>query len=177
MNISKQFARLFGLALIALLAVGCLVSGTFILVEDVNFSFTANSGFYFYPVDITTEPDWADHKDGIDQIDVVGVEFWITSTETGPVTFDAYIDDFSGTTPTALPVPVTATKIIDAFTVNPGANQHITYAQSLGFITGTARLKALAKLGKFDYYGTSTGNEGTTFFIDSGKVIVTVSAH
>jgi hypothetical protein len=170
----KNLFRLLGLALIALLAVGCLVSGTFIIVED--FEFTAQTGFYFYPVDITSEPDWEDHKDDINQIDVVGVEFWITSTESGPVTFDAYVDDFSGTTPTSLPVPATATKIIDAFTVNPGANQHITYAQSLTFIKGVDRLKALAKTGKFDYYGTSTGNEGNTFKIDSGKVVVTVSA-
>ena len=168
----KNFFRLFGLALIALLAVGCLVSGTFIIVEDFNF--TAQSGFYFYPVDITTEQEWEDHKDDINQIDVVGVEFWITSTESGPVTFDAYIDDFSGGTPGA--VPGTASKIIDAFTVNPGADQHITYAQSLTFIKNTTRLKALAKLGKFDYFGTSTGNEGTTFKIDSDKVIVTFSA-
>ena len=174
MNISKQIVRVLGLALIALLAVGCLVSGTFIIVEDFNF--TAQTGFYFYPVDITTEQAWIDHKDDINQIDVVGVEFWITSTESGPVTFDAYVDDFSGTTPTSLPVPATASKIIDAFTVNPGADQHITYTQSLGFIKNTARLKTLAKTGKFDYYGTSTGSEGSSFLIDSGKVIVTFSA-
>lgn len=171
--IASKHIRLFlGLALIALVAAGCLVSGTFIIVEDFNF--TAQSGFYFYPVDVTDDQDWEDHKEDIDQIDVVGVEFWITSTESGPVTFDAYVDDFSGGTPSS--VPPTATKIINAFTVNPGANQHITYAQSLTFLTGTDRLKALAKTGKFDYYGTSTGNEGTTFKIDSGKVIVTVSA-
>lgn len=169
---SKHIYRLLGLALIALVATGCLVSGTFIIVED--FTFTAQTGFYFYPVDITTEQEWEDHKDDINQIDVVGVEFWITSTESGPVTFDAFVDNFSGGTPSS--VPGTATKIIDAFTVNPGANQHITYTQSLTFIKGLDRLKALAKTGKFDYYGTSTGNEGTTFKIDSGKVIVTFSA-
>jgi len=31
-------------------------------------------------------------------------------------------------------------------------------------------------LGRFDYYGTSTGNDGNTFVIDSGKVIITFSA-
>lgn len=97
----KNAVRLTGLALIALLAAGCLVSGTFVIVED--FTFTAQSGFYFHPVDITTECDWADHKDDIDQIDVVGVEFWITNTESGPGTFDAYVNDFSGATPTSVP--------------------------------------------------------------------------
>ena len=38
------------------------------------------------------------------------------------------------------------------------------------------RAKALAKLGQFEYYGTSTGNTGTSFVVDSGKVIVTFSA-
>lgn len=171
MNISKQFARLFGLALIALLAVGCLISGTFIIVEDFNF--TAQGGNYFYKVDITTNQEWEDHKDKIDQIDAVGVEFYISSTESGPVTFNAYVDEYGVDSTT---VPGDTKKIIDAFTVNPGLDQHITYTQSLTFLKNLELLKSLAKTGKFYYWGTSTGSEGSSFVIDSGKVIVTFSA-
>lgn len=173
MNISKQFARLFGLALIALLAVGCLVSGTFVIAEDISFNFSAASGFYFSKVDITANPDWAEHRDDIDDIDVVGFDFYISSTESGPVTFSAYIDNYSADSTV---LPDSTKRIINGFTVNPGLNQHITYKQSLTFLTNTELLKTLAKTGKFYYWGTSTGNDGSTFHIDSGQVIVTVSA-
>ncbi len=170
--IASKHIRLFlGLALIALVAAGCLVSGTFIIVED--FEFTAQSGHYFYKVDITDEQDWEDHKDDIDQIDVVGVEFYISSTESGPVTFDAWIDTY-GVDSTV--IPGNDKKIIDGFTVNPGLDQHITYAQSLTFLKNTELLKTLTKTGKFYYWGQSSGNDGSTFIIDSGRVIVTVSA-
>ena len=165
--------RLLGAALIALLAAGCLISGTFVIVDD--FTFTAKSGFYFYQVDLTTNSDWDDHKDQIDLIDAVGAEFYISSTEPDTVTFNVYVDS-----PTADSTTVdslgTAVKIIDQLEVPPGLNQHITYVQSLGFITHIAELKTFVKAGKFNYYGTSSGNLGTAFKVDSGKVIVTFSA-
>lgn len=157
---------------LAFIAIGCIVSGTFIVVED--FSFTAQSEFYFYQVDITDDATWAEHKDDIQFIDVVGVEFYITSSETGPVTFDAWIDDYSGAGSNPTLVPSSATKIIDGFTVQPGVSK-ITYAQSLGILTGISRLKALAMIGQFDYYGTSSGNIGTSFVVDSAKIIITFS--
>ena len=172
MHSLKNKIGMLGLLLIGLITLGCLVSGTFIVVE--SFTFTAQTGFYWYQVDITENPDWEDRKDDIDFIDAVGLEFFITSTESGDVTFNAYIDDYSGaSSPTS--VPGTATKIIDNFTVSPGTTW-ISYDQSLGILTGIARLKTLTKLGRFDYYGQSTGNDGNTFVIDSGKVIVTFSA-
>ncbi|MEE8576637.1 MAG: hypothetical protein V3T31_05225, partial [candidate division Zixibacteria bacterium] len=62
----KISSGFFGLAAAILLVTGCLVSGTFVIVEE--FSFTGQTGFYFYEVDITSEPDWEDHKDDIDFI-------------------------------------------------------------------------------------------------------------
>jgi len=163
--------RLLGAALIALFAAGCLISGTFVIVDD--FTFTAKSGFYFYRVDLTQYSDWDDHKDQIDQIDAVGAEFYISSTEPDTVTFNVYVD---APTADSTAVPSTAVKIIDQLEVPPGLNQHITYVQSLGFITHIAELKTFVKAGKFNYYGTSSGNLGTAFKVDSGKVIVTFSA-
>ena len=157
---------IMGLTLMAFLTTGCLlVSGTFVIVKE--FSMTAGSEFYYYQVDITDEPDWEDHKDA------VGVEFIITSTEPGDVTFSVFIDDYG--TGGGSGIPFSATKIIDDITISPGVT-HITYAQSLGFLTGIERLKELTKTGKFDYYGVSSGNDGSTFVITSAKVIATFSA-
>ena len=175
MSKAKILLVLASVMLIAIAFSGCksIISGTFVIVENIEF--TAGSGFYFYQVDITDEEDWDEHKDDIDFIDAVGVEFYITSTEATDVTFNAYVDDYSGIGPLPASIPSTATLIIDGLTVPPGETV-ITYKESLSFLTGIDRLKELVKLGRFDYYGTSTGNDGNTFVIDSGKVIITFSA-
>lgn len=162
-----------GAAALGLLFAGCIVSATFILVDD--FEFTAQSGFYFYQVDITEESDWQDHKDNIDAIDAVGAEFFITNGGSDTVTFTASIDDYSGAGSNPSNVSPTASAIIEDFRVPPGTIL-ISYVQSLGLIRNVARLKALAKTGKFDYYGESSVNPGQAFHVDSAKVIVTVSA-
>jgi len=168
-----KLLALAGLIAVSALITGCLVSGTFIIVED--FDFTAASGFYHYTVDITDEADWEDHKDDIDMVDAVGAEFYITSTEADAVTFSVWVDDFGDVHASEGAVEANATPIIEDFTVQPGTTK-ITYVQSLGMIKNVDRLKALAKLGQFEFYGTSTGNTGTSFVVDSGKVIVTFSA-
>lgn len=174
MKKSKIIIALASILLLAMVFSGCkyLISGTFVIVKDIDF--TAESGFYFYQVDITDEADWNDHKDDIDIIDAVGVEFHIISEETGDVTFNAYVDEYSGIGPAPTSIPTTATKIIDGLVVPPGETT-ISYSESLKFLTGLDRLKKLVRSGKFDYFGESTGNIGTTFVIDTGKVIITFS--
>lgn len=157
---------------IVLVATGCIVSITEIIKEPLKF--TAQTGFYFYQVNLTDNATWKENKDKIDFIDAVGVHLYITSTESVDVTFNAYVDDLSGAGSSPSSIPTTATKILDGVTISPGSTV-ITYAESLRLITGLDRLKALTKTGQFDFYGTSTGNDGNTFKIDSGYVIVTVS--
>lgn len=163
------------LGLFILIAPGCydIVSGTFIVVE--KFVMTAETGFYYYPVDVTDDATWQKHKEDIDFIDAVGAEFYITNTTGSNVTFNAYVDDMThpdSADPVA--IPTTATKIIDDFTVAPGVSV-IDYKTSLGIIVGLDRLKDLAKTGQLDYFGTSSANDGGNFIIDSAKVIITVS--
>jgi hypothetical protein len=167
-----KILALAGLITVSALITGCLVSGTFIIVED--FDFTASGGFYHYTVDITDEADWEDHRDDIDMIDAVGAEFYITNTGAA-ATFSVYVDDFGDVHATEGAVTANATVILDEVTVATGS-QKITYAQSLGIIQNVARLKALAKLGRFEYYGISSVSDTTIFHIDSAKVIVTFSA-
>ena len=75
MSKAKILLVLASVLLIAIAFSGCkyIISGTFVIVENIEF--TAGSGFYFYQVDITDEEDWDEHKDDIDFIDAVGVEF------------------------------------------------------------------------------------------------------
>jgi hypothetical protein len=176
MRTYKMKTTVAGFVLIGLLTAGCLLSGTFVVKKDIHFDFTAGDVLYFYGVDITEEPDWKDHKDDIQFIDAVGVEFFIRNTGQVTDTFNVWIDEFSDPASTPTSVPGTASKIINNFVVPPGTT-HITYDQSLKILTGLDRLKQLAFKGMFDYYATSTGSSiGSTFFVDSGVVWVTVSA-
>ncbi len=158
----------FGLGLACLIISGCLlISGTFIVVA--KFSFTTYDQHYHYTVDVTGTSDWKDHKAEIDFVDAVGLEFYITNRASSAITFNVLIDDLgAGDAPGA-----TATKIINNLTVQPGTT-HITYAQSLTFLTGLDRLKALAKKGQFEYYGEAS--VGDSLLVDSGKVVITFTA-
>jgi len=176
MRKNKPTIAILGLILIGLLFIGCkdlLIPGTFVLVNE--FDFTAEGGIYYESINITEDEDWQDNKDKIDFVDAVGVEFFITSEEEANVTFDVYVDDYAELFAYPTTIPTTATHIIDGLIVEPGET-HITYKQSLGFLTGIDRLKELAKLGQFNFYGESSGSDGTSFFIDSAKIIVTISA-
>ena len=167
MKLVKTRFGLLALALAGLICSGCLlISGTFIVVDD--FSFTTYDQGYYYQIDVTDKSDWQDHKDQIDFIDAVGFEMHIDNQTASPATFDVWIDTY-GTGPTR---QSTATKVLDAVTV-PAGKSTMTYAQSLSHIVGLARLKTLAKEGKFDYYGESS--VGGSFKVDSGKVVITVS--
>ena len=163
----------FGIAVIGFILTGCLLSGTFV----INHKFTLGDmgDFYFYQVDITNDQVWKDHSDKIDFIDAVGMELYITSTESAAVTFNAFVDNYSGEDSSPNSVPDDATVIIQNMTVSPGII-FITYAKSLTLLKNLDVLKALAKTGKFDFYAETTGTAGTTFVVDSARLVVTLSA-
>jgi len=175
MRALKTKFTLVGIAALGLLFAGCLMSGTFVITED--FSFTASSGFYFYSVDVTTEPDWEDHKDNIDMIDVVGFEMTMDNTNPGAVTFNVYVAPYAATQQytSKAELDASAFVVIEDLPV-PAGTSTMTYVQSLGHIKNLAKLKELAKTGKFHYYGVAEGITSGTFTVDPGKIIITVSA-
>jgi hypothetical protein len=160
------------LAAIALLAGGCIFSGTFIITEPIEFS--AHDDFYFYQIDLTDNAAWKKHGNKIDKIDAVGVELYITNENNS--TFNAYVDSYSGPSSNPTAVPGDAITVIDSLAL-PAGPSVITYKESLKIITGLDELKTLVKKGMFDFYATSSSLVGTEFVIDSGKVIVTFSAN
>jgi len=174
MNKLKILLVISSVILLTLAVGGCkyIISGTFVFVEKVYF--TAETGFYFYQIDVTDEEDWQENKDKIDFADAVGLELYVRSLEDTDVYFDAYVDDYSGLGPLPSVVPASATQILDSLLIPPGETV-ITYKESLKYIIGFDRLKALALTGRFDYYGLSTGSPDETFYIDSAYVIITLS--
>ena len=160
---------------ILLLLTGCLVSGTFVVTIFIDGGeMTTYSGLYHYEVDLSTDSDWEEHKDKIKNIDVIGVELWLTNNGSAGTTFNVWIDAISQPVRTTVTdLNAQATKIIDDVAVEPGAN-HITYAESLGLIQNVATLKTLAESGQFHFYGHSS--LAAQFVLDSARVVVTVSA-
>ncbi len=171
-NLLARYKITAGLVIVALLA-GCIVSGTFIIIEPITFE--ADEDFYFYRLDITDDATWEDHKDDIQFIETVGAEFYISSSETEDVTFSCYVDEYDAGGLSPISVPATATAIIEDYTVSPGTTK-ISYLTSLKIIKNIDRLKALTFKGKFDCFAEVSENTGSTFAIDSAKVIVTLGA-
>ena len=169
----------FGAVIVALIVTGCyIISGTFVIIK--KFTFTTETGFYHELVDITNEADWKNHKDEIDDIDLVGFELWFTNNEAFEVTFNAYVDD--GAAPeysTFSEVDANADKVLDNLILpaGPGGKTHITYGNSFKFIENVDKLKKAVKSGKFHFYGVSSGGTATGFVVDSAVVVVTFSGH
>jgi hypothetical protein len=166
-----------GLAVILLMG-GCLmISGTFVIVEP--FSFTTQTGFYHYYVDITDEKDWEDHKEDIDDVDLVGFDMYFTNNEDFDVTFNVYLapggDDALGSPDEVTADGSGAVKVLSNITL-PTGQTHVTYGESFAYLTNVDALKKLVKAGQFHYYGVSDGGTDDGYKVDKGKVIVTFSA-
>ena len=171
-NVLSKFGILGALLLILSFG-GCIVSATFII--DEVFTLSLKDQFYFDQVDVTDDEDWEDHKDQIELVDAVGFELYYTSSESGSVTADVYVDDYSGPGANPSEVPTSATLIIDDFTITPGEGK-MSYVESLKAIDNLDILKALAEQGQFDFYATSSGDLGSIVILDSIRVVITLTA-
>ena len=168
------------LFLATLVTAGCLVSGTFVIVEDVEFGFTTQSGFYWYPVDLQDNEDWADHVDEIDFIDAIGFSFKIVDTSGTATNITVYFAAATGPANPFManppPLPSNAVVVIPGLAIPANGTVIVTYKESLSFISDVNAFKAMVKSGRFDYYATSTGGSPTPYMLTEGKVIITVSA-
>lgn len=166
-----------GVLIAALMAGGCLLSGTFTV--DEKFTFEVQQGLYFHAADVTDEDDWQEHKDDIDNVDLVGFELWMTNHQNSPATFSIYVDDFGEPQwTTGAEVQVNGVKVFGDLPLKPGegVQTHITYGESMGYFSNVAELRRLAREGRFHVYGMSTAAAGSEFTIDSARVIVTFTA-
>lgn len=180
---SKGVLALTGLALLALVVVGCkIVSGTFVLVE--SFSFTTQTGFYPTAVDLTENSTWKEHEDDIDRIEVVGFELWITNNETSEWTYTGYVHESTMPDDTldqadvdSLATLVFGPLTVPAGTPSAGTQRFVTYAESLGLLSNISTLQSLVKGGVFDYYAIATGGSGGLGGqVDSIRIIITLAA-
>jgi len=170
------------LILIALFAVGCLVSGTFVIVESL--SFTTQSGFYPEAINLLDNEDWAEHRDNLDKVEIVGFELWITNNEPVEWSYWAFMDDFDLSCQDISCANASTTKflIFDTLTVPASttmtqSTKFVSYAQSFTYIKNLDKIKQMIFDGSFNYYGFANGGlSGNGGVIDSIRVIITVNA-
>lgn len=169
--------------IISILSVsGCLVSGTFMIVE--TFTFTTQTGFYHNSVDLTTNDIWIEHADKLDDIELVGFELWITNNETSSWTYTAFIDDYDPNCTTQLCFDNSSSKklvfgpiSVPAGTGSSGTQRYVTYAESFGFLQNVEALKAAVFTGKLNLIGIAVGGAGGNGgSVDSLKIIATLAA-
>ena len=159
----------------ALIAVGCIVSGTFtVSIFADNEIGTDNDGFYYYFVDITDEDAWEDHADDLNNIDAIGFDMWVRNLGATSASGSAYIDS-----PDDAQIPnaaglTGATLILENLTLAPGAN-HVTYAQTVGALQAVGTIKDYLEEGTFWFYATTPGL-GADFVLDSLRVTITFTA-
>jgi len=175
---------LYKLSIVSLVAFGVLfcgcydiISGTFIidiLIEDDDF--TTRHDFYYYYVDLSTNEDWQDHEEDIDNIDVVGFELWIDNPGEA-TTFDIWIDDASADADSTLAdVQTNATRVLRGLAIASGNDQFVSYGTSLGHIENIETLRTLVRSGEFHYYGLAVGSTTDEYHVDSARVAITLSA-
>ena len=175
MKYLKSKFGLLSLALLSLVLGGCLISGTFIVVQVIEFGSAA--AFYKDAVDLTGNEEWEDHKDDIDRIDVVGFELWMTNPGSS-FTLDAYLDEPNDTAyTTSGQVTANTTHVFGSFTVPGGISSSqrvVSYSNSFQYLKNVEAIRTLVKSGAFDFYVLSPGNPGGS--LDSVRVVITVSA-
>ncbi|MEW6411744.1 MAG: hypothetical protein AB1483_04630 [Candidatus Zixiibacteriota bacterium] len=172
----KSLSKYFVLSLtVLILLAGCgIVSITYMIDED--FDVSGAGDFYYRAIDVTTNPDWEDHQDDIEFVELVAFDIYLTNNEETAVTFDGYVDEYDdlGICPTraCFDALTTPTRILKDITIPAGSSRHITVGESFDYIENIDVMKALALTGQFNFYGVSTGGSSVNFSVDSGRVII-----
>ena len=168
--------------LAAFVAGGCLVSGTFTIIETL--SFTTQTGFYPEAINLADNDDWEEHRENIDKVELIGFELWITNNETSEWTYSGYMDDYDPacTTLTCFNGSTSKFMVLKEITIpaasgGTGSQKYISYANSFDYIDNLAAMKAKVLSGQFNVFGIASGGSGGLGgIIDSLKIVITINA-
>lgn len=181
MNPKKRYLLgLSGAILLVVLACSCwLLSGTWVIIYHVeDATVHPHSSFYSFPVDLTGEEVWQDHKDDIDDIADVSFTFKLANTDTTDtartIIGRIYISSDS-TLGDTLAVDTSATIILDGMSVPPGDTLQMTLAHYYDLLQNFDTLKNLVKTGIFTVYAIVPNAPNNMKFFDVW-VVVTISA-
>lgn len=151
------------LAVVSLVAAGCILSGTFLAtIEFVEVTTNFTNGLVKENVDLA---DYTDHAEDIDRIERIDLEGIVENDLAAADTINVYVSsDSTHTTRAQVQGAADAYPVLLGYVTKPGPNSTdtltITEARNLLQLTGTNwdSIKTLLKTGLFTVYVTSTGN-------------------
>ncbi|KPL03863.1 MAG: hypothetical protein AMJ90_02840 [candidate division Zixibacteria bacterium SM23_73_2] len=176
MKIDKRYLLfLIPLVLLVFWIQGCLLTGTYVIVYDIDDTIIATEKeFNSASVDLSDNDTWEDHKDDVKYVDEVGFTFKVINNSDKSATGQLYITDNDSLT-TVEQVRDSATLIVEGILVGPGGTRHVTWNESMKYIKNLKVLKDQVESGEFHLYGICKEDEFKVEFRDIVAVI-TVTA-
>ncbi len=176
MQISRIVRHPFALlGLVALLAAGCILSGQFTIVVNIDDEIAyVNDVLNSAVVDLTNDATWKDHKDDIQNIIDVKFELTVVNNSSSEVTGEVYVSENEYTT--AAGVQDNATLVLSGIVVDANATRTISFTESAKYIQNLKTLLDLVKTGHFYVYGLAADPPFAITIQSGGRLLVTFSA-
>lgn len=183
---NKKFRfALLGVALaLGLVATGCLLSGQFIILYDVDANIhSADDVLGSAHIDLTTEDVWEEHSDKIQGITDVKFEAKFVNNDATAASGEVWVslEEYADVDQ----VETNATRILSGITVPGNGETDISFAQSSEKIENLETLLDLIEGGEFWVYGiaadvpfdiTITGIDDSDPDTEHARLLVTITA-
>jgi hypothetical protein len=152
----KRNLLLVATLLIPASIVGCIGTGTFVLVFDIDGFTSSNVLFDSRKVDLNTEGDYEDHKDNIKSIDAITLTGFVVNNGQADAFAEAWISDDSLTTIDQ--VRSLGTKIFEAPVVAAGDSIFLDWSDGMAHIQNLSAIESqMEGDGIFYIYGIANG--------------------
>jgi hypothetical protein len=138
-------------AMLSLLIVACLGTGTVTFKYDFNEFYTSSDIMHKEHVDLTTNSDYNDNKDRIKSIDQVSVVGWFINEEPVADSAEIFVSEVEYEDPET--VRENATRVFSSPTIPGNDSIFVDWADALAHIENLPYLKDRVDNGQFWLYG------------------------
>jgi hypothetical protein len=147
----RKYLPLLPLLTVMLLC-ACLISGTFVIVWEVDDQDVhASQHFYKFTVNLTEDQDWKDHKDKINDISDAALTFKLINQGSSAATGQVFVS-LDSTLNDTTAVKSHATVILDGITVPAHDSLYMDMAHYYDLLQNFDTLKGVVKTGVFTAY-------------------------
>jgi len=172
-RIVRHPIALLGIA--ALLAAGCIVSGQFTIILNIEDEIAyIDEILNSEEIDLTDNDTWKEHQDDIQNIIDVKFEVTLENGTSSAVTGEIYVSESEYTTADA--VRANATLVVSGIVVDPNDTQSISFTDSAKYITHLSELLDLVEEGHFFVYGLAADPPYEITVQSGARLLITFSA-
>jgi hypothetical protein len=171
--IARHPIALLGIA--ALFAAGCIVSGQFTIVINIEDEIAyVDQVLNSEEIDLTDDDTWEEHKDDIQKIIDVKFELTLVNGTGGPVTGEIYVSETEYTS--AADVQANALLVVSGVVVDANDTRTISFTESAQYISNLNELLDLVEQGHFFVYGLAADPPFVITVESGARLLVTFSA-